>query len=168
MRKKSPPNLTRLREVFSYNPKTGQFIYKIDAGARGRAGNVAGFERSDGYWSIAMDGACWLAHQLAWFYVHEEWVQEIDHRDTIRRNNWIKNLRPCTRAQNNMNSDGWGIKKKSGLPRGVFYHPADKSRFRAQIYFNRKAVHLGVFDKLDDAVTAYKEAARSFFGDFAK
>lgn len=166
MKRKNPPDLNRLREVFDFKKETGKFIYKSNLGTRGRKGKIAGFKRSDGYWSIAMDGKCWLGHHLAWFYVYGEWVLEIDHDDGIRHHNWIKNLRPCTRVQNNGNGLGWGKKKKSGLPRGVFYHPNDKSRYRAQIYVNRKAVHLGVFNTIKEAKKAYLEAALSYFGDF--
>lgn len=167
MKRKKPPNLTLLREYYEYSPVTGLFIHKRST-ARGIYNQVAGTKRPDGYIGIAINGQRWLAHHIAWYYIHNEWLDEIDHKDGNRSNNRLNNLRPATRTQNNGNSNGWGKRKKSGLPRGVYYHPGDKTRFRSQIYVNYKAVHLGCFDTINEAEKAYIEAARIHFGEFAK
>ena len=160
MKLKPAPNLERLRKHLHYNKTTGLFTSR-------KTGNLVGFIRNDRYWNILFEGVTYLGHRLAWYYVHGEWPIEIDHKDKNRSNTAIKNLRKCTRKENIGNGLGWAKKKKSGLPRGVFYHPADKKRFRAQIYINYKAVHLGVFNTIEAASSAYKIAAREHFGEFA-
>ncbi len=169
MKLRPPPPLGRLRKVFQFDKETGLFYYKITVGRHGGIkGNIAGFIRKDGYWSISLDGKSYLGHRLAWYYVYGVWLSEVDHKDRIRSNNAIRNLRGGTRTQNNGNSNGWGSKKKSGLPRGVYFHPADKTRFRAQIFINYKPKHLGCFNSVEEARAAYKVAALEHFGEFAE
>lgn len=167
MKRKSPPDIQLLRKVYSYNKNTGEFRWKIRTGAKSYIGEIAGHLRKDGYIEIVCDGKRYLAHNLAWYYVHGDWVIEIDHKDKIRYHNWITNLRPCTRTQNSGNGAGWGNKKKSKLPRGVYHHPGDKTRFRAQIVMGGRAKHLGCFDTVAEAEAVYKLAARTHFGEFA-
>lgn len=167
MKRKQRPSLILLRQLYNYNHKTGEFFHQRDT-ARGRNGKQAGFIRADGYWSISINGTTYLGHHVAWYHYYGWWPQEVDHKDRNRSNNKIDNLRDATRTQNNGNSNGWGDKKKSKLPRGVFYHPADKTRFRAQIFVNYKAIHLGCFETINGAMKAYKQAAEQHFGEFAK
>lgn len=157
---KSPPDLELLRKKVKYDKKTGNFSDR-------KTGQKLNYTRSDRYQNVYFEGATYLAHRLAWYYVKGEWPPEIDHADRDRTNTEFKNLRKCTRKENIGNSLGWGFKKKSKLPRGVFYHPADRTRFRAQIYVNKKAVHLGVFDTVAEAAEAYRLAAQQHFGEFA-
>jgi hypothetical protein len=166
MKRRSPPKLDRLKKLYSYDRKTGVFTHKRTTG-RGKSGDVAGCLRPDGYIDISIDGHKYLAHHLAWFYIFEEWVQEIDHKNRNRSQNWIKNLRPASRGQNNANSNGWDLRKrKHKLPRGVYHYPQCPGRYRAQIVHNRKQIHLGCFNSIIEAEKAYKAAALTYFGDF--
>lgn len=166
MKRKQAPPLQLLKALYQYNPRTGIFTHKRNTG-RGRKGCAAGLHRQDGHISISINGYSYLAHHLAWYYIYGTWPDEVDHEDRIRSNNRIKNLRDATRTQNNGNSNGWGYKKKSGLPRGVYKHPGDPSRFRAQIFINYKAVHLGCFNSIEEAKIAYRKAAKKHFGEFS-
>lgn len=167
MRRRGPPDLVRLRNLYSYNPKTGLFVHRHSR-YRVVKGEVAGSLRTDGYIKMVVDGAQYLAHHLAWYIYYEEWVLELDHINRRRSENWIKNLRPATRAQNNGNNDGWAQeKRKHKLPRGVYTHPCVKGRYRAQIVADRKQIHLGCFATVKEAEMAYKEAANKYFGEFA-
>lgn len=166
MKRKEAPSLERVRQVFRVNKLTGEVFYKIAIGKKHK-GDLAGCQRPDGYWYLALDGNRYLAHYLIWYHETGDWEDEIDHQDRIRNHNWLTNLRPATRSQNNGNTLGWTSKKKSGLPRGVYLHPGDKTRFRAQIYIRYKAVHLGCFDTIAEAQEAYRQAAQQHFGEFA-
>jgi hypothetical protein len=117
---------------------------------------------------ISVNGNAQLAHKVAWFYVYGEWLLEIDHKNRIRSDNRITNLRKATRNQNNMNSLGWRKeKRKFDLPRGVYHYPQCPNRYRAQIVVNKKQIHLGCFDSILLAQKAYAEAAYKYFGSFA-
>lgn len=167
MKIKSPPDRRLLKALYYYDKTTGIFIHKRDTG-RGRKGHPAGVQRPDGYIFLSVAGRSWLAHRLAWYYVHGKWPNEMDHINGIRSDNRMSNLRPATRNQNNGNSDGWAKhKRKYTLPRGVYNYSQCPGRYRSQIVVNRKQVHLGCFNTVHEAEAAYKEAAKKYFGEFA-
>ena|SRR6202035_1533039 len=167
---KPHPSIYRLKQVYQYDELTGHFYFKINVRSRGKKGAKAGFLLENGYWSISLDGISYRAHRLAWFYIYERWPFELDHKDGNRSNNSIKNLRVCTSTQNKGNSEGWGNKKKSKLPRGVFYLKNEnrKKKYWARIWINYKQVSLGVYFTPNQAAQAYHIAAKKHFGEFSK
>lgn len=94
----------RLKEAFDYNEISGEFIWKIKAGSRGVIGAIAGSKRHDGYIIIRLDKDRYLAHRLAWFYIHGLWPSEfIDHINGNPSDNRIDNLRETSMSENMRN-----------------------------------------------------------------
>lgn len=99
-------------------------------------------------------------------FLHRELIEchgkLVDHIDGNGLNCQKINLRTCTKTENNRN------KKPSGNFNylGVTYKKETK-RWNARIMVNRKAIHLGYFDKPEDAAIRYNEAAKLYFGEFA-
>ena len=89
----------QLKELLSHDPVAGGFRWRVTRGGK-RAGSIAGRVRPYGYIHIKIDGKNYYAHQLAWLYVHGEFVPEINHIDCDPSNNRIANLRPATHSQN--------------------------------------------------------------------
>jgi superfamily II DNA helicase RecQ len=87
----------------------------------------------------------------------------IDHIDHDRLNNCRSNLRIVTHQQNLMNK-GKYKNNKSGII-GVYWRK-DVEKWRAQIRFNNKNIHLGYFDDLEEASKARKDAEIKYFGEF--
>lgn len=149
----------RLRELYSYNPETGQFIHMRGTG-RGRIGAVAGTARANGYLTINVDGVRCYAHRAAWLYMTGEWPQSlIDHIDRNRLNNrWI-NLRSATAAQNQMNKSS----RRNSYSRfvGVTFCKKRK-KWKAQIGIDRKMFNLGYFLSEQDAAKAYAAVKPKF------
>jgi len=83
----------------------------------------------------------------------------VDHIDRDGLNNRRSNLRLATRAQNS-----WNIGPLGGRWKGI--HRV-KNRFRATIRYNGRKEFLGSFIHEMDAVKAYNEAAKKYFGEFA-
>jgi hypothetical protein len=94
-----------VRRILHYNRRTGVFTWLVDSGARKVAGKVAGtpgVNRPCIYISIKRKK--YLAHRLAWFYVHGVWpAAQVDHKDGDPANNRLSNLREATNAQNQQN-----------------------------------------------------------------
>jgi HNH endonuclease/AP2 domain len=167
MRKIMLTQLTQVRlvELLDYDPNTGEFRWKVDRTGGTKAGDIAGTLRPKGYMQISIDGVQYLAHRLAWLYVHGAWPpDEVDHIDTVRNNNCIANLRLATSHDNNGNQS-LSPRNTSGL-KGVSWHK-HAGKWIAQITIGKPKT-LGYFDNKQDAHAAYMTAAQAYFGKFAR
>jgi hypothetical protein len=91
----------------------------------------------------------------------------VDHRDGDGLNNTRCNLRACSHAENNRNRrinkvSATGF-KGVGTQKGSLVNP-----YRARIHTNGESKYLGCFPTPELAHAAYCEAARRFYGDFAR
>jgi len=164
----------RLREVLEYDSETGLFRWLKQLAPRGKVGSVAGgaYNCIDGKgsirkrWSIRIDGTLYLAHRLAWFYVNGEWPGPLlDHVDGNPLNNAFLNLRPASKSQNLYNTR---IRRdnRSGV-KGVHWDSA-RGKWMAVIKADRRSIHLGRFDKLEDASAARAIAEEKYHGDYRR
>jgi len=90
---------------------------------------------------------------------------DVDHIDGNRLNNTRGNLRLCERRQNLMNS-----RKRTATTskfKGVYWLAANR-KWRAKINIEGKSKHLGCFAAEEDAARAYDQAAKTYFGEFAR
>jgi len=153
----------RLRQVLDYNPRTGIFRWRIDKmGPGAKKGKIAGATRRPrGNRAIKIDGEQYLSARLAFLWMLGRFPKDqVDHRNRIPGDDRWSNLREATNAQNSANKP----KRTDGL-KGVYWHKASR-KYRAVICVNSKHVHLGLFDREQDAHAAYRVAARKYFGRF--
>ena len=146
---------TRLKELLRYNPATGTFIWKIYRGPLARAGYQAGTSDGHGHKQICISGKLYMAHRLAWFYVHGVWpTGDIDHMNGIRYDNRIRNLRDVATADNCQNV----VDARSSSKSKVLGVHRTKYSFIAQIAVGGKKQHLGSFKTVEKAQAAYLAA----------
>lgn len=160
---KQKVTLERLRELLSYDPDTGRFVWLVNRRCV-RAGDVAGTVNSRGYIAIMIDGMLYTAHRLAFLWMHGVFPdRELDHINRDRADNRHANLRLATSSQNKVNT---GVRRdnSSGF-RGVSYCKVRK-KYLAQIAHNGKKQNLGRYLTLDEAVNAYESASKRLHGDF--
>jgi hypothetical protein len=164
-------NLTanRLRDLLSYNPETGEFVWRVTVSSRAMAGFVAGCvyaQKLTRYRGIRVDGRLYKAHRLAWLYVHGVWpAEQLDHIDGDGANNRIANLRQATNSENNRNRKV-RYDSASGC-KGVNFHKGNR-KWRAHIRLNGRQKHLGYFSSAEEAYAAYCLAAPEIHGQFAR
>lgn len=157
MKKEDKLTAERLRELLHYDPETGRFTRRVTRpGRSAKAGSVAGHVNQRGYWVIWI-GCNWMAHRLAWLYVHGAWPDgHIDHINQDKADNRMENLRLVTHAEN-MQNRPHQRNNVSGF-KGVA--PCRRTgRWQALICSNNKQIHLGFFDTPELAHAAYCEAA---------
>jgi len=151
-----------LRDVLSYDEKTGHFYWLVKPSARVHLGQRAGSLDAKGYRVIKIAGKNYKAHRLAWFYVHDEWpMLDLDFINRYTDDNRIKNLREATKEQNGGNSGS----KKQGKLKGAYWHKREQVWFSA-INIDGKQVFLGNYDTEKDAHVAYCKIAKVKFGEF--
>lgn len=83
----------------------------------------------------------------------------VDHKDSNPLNNQFENLRPACYSQNAMNR-----RCASGY-RGV--HKAKNGKYKAQIGFYSRSIHIGTFATAEEAARKYDEFAKLVHKEFA-
>lgn len=144
----------QLRELLSYDPKTGLFLWRVSRG-KGYAGAIAGKYDKNGYIVIGANRQEFKSHQVAWMFVHGYWpTLHIDHIDGDKTNNRIANLRHVTVLVNQRNRTRPNCTNKLGIL-GVSKYG---NKFCSRIWHDGGLIHLGTFNDVGAAQAAYFEA----------
>jgi hypothetical protein len=157
-----------LRRHFRYWPITGRFTRLDRSVKRGQPKRLYADiqDHGDGYRTISFMGRRWLAHRLAWLYVHGQWPPDgfvIDHINRDPGDNRLANLRLATHGQNNANS---GARKHNRL--GVKGVTVRGKKYFVQLSLKKSRIYVGTFDTIEEAAAAYADAARKHHGEFAR
>ena len=155
----------KLKQSLYYDRITGAFYWRNQVAAKMRPWEKAGMLNSDGYIQIRICGKRYGAHHLAWLYMHGILPTHVDHKNMVRTDNSINNLRPATQSQNNMNK---GIQANSTTGFKGVHFCKRALKFVARVGANGKRKHLGVFDTPEEAHQAYIKAAGELHGQFAR
>ena len=121
----------------------------------------AGSKDSSGYTVIHVLGHCIRGHQLAWIMYYGAIPEfEIDHKNGIKSDNRIENLRDATRAENLKNA-----RKSRANTSGYTGVNWDKQagKWTTTITVNYITITIGLFREKDEAIAA-REAANIKYG----
>lgn len=154
-----------LKEHFFYQEETGLFFRKQKKPNSQEIGKPYTKDNGSGYIKFCVCGSLRYAHRMAWLYVYGEIPEKnIDHINGNRSDNRIANLRLVNQSENTANSRK--SKANTSGRKGVTWRK-DINKWSAQIMVNYKHVSLGVYDDLEEAANAYKQAAQRYFGEYA-
>lgn len=92
----------------------------------------------------------------------------IDHINGDGLDNRRENLRVCTHAQNSRNSKKHGAPGQASSPFKGVTRDESREKWTAKISVDGKTMNLGRFDSETAAALAYDEAAKTFYGEFAR
>lgn len=148
----------RLRELFDYSD--GYFVRKINAGKTGKVGDIVkGSNNPSGYKYIKIDGKNFRYHRVIWVWHYGDIANDlqIDHRNGIRDDNKIENIRVVKQHENQQNrklnknntSGSTGVRWKERL-----------KKWEAAIKHKNKIIYLGSFENKTDAANAYLKAKK--------
>ena len=142
----------RLKQVIAYCPDTGAFTWL-------RTGSAAGSIDGRGYLLICVDGRKYRAHRLAWLWVHGKFPNGIiDHRNCIRADNPINNLRDTTKTVNQQNQRAAFKNNRLGI-RGVRLNRTGTG-YETRLCVNKKFICLGTYKTAEEAHAVYVAAKR--------
>jgi hypothetical protein len=137
-----------LKQLFTICQKTGGLLRPN--------GNRAGRTTSTGHRQIQINKKLYLEHRLVWLWYHGHLpTKNIDHRNGIRDDNQITNLREATYSENQQNLAKFK-NNTSGFTGVSFHKPTGK--WQALIQINGKKYHLGLYDTPEEAHDAYLKA----------
>lgn len=149
----------RLQEVLDCDPETGIITRKI---TQGKA--LQGFVYTADQ-TINVDGHNLRVNRIVWAFHNGMWPPDgywVDHKNGIKGDNRIANLRLATPTQNQQNKAGYGTYAK-----GVTCRDRKLNPFQAKIRVNGVRIHLGSFGTEEEAAEAYREACLKYHGEFA-
>lgn len=155
----------RARELFDYDPDTGDLTWKVSLSSRAPIGRVVNTRHGDGYYCVCIDRKMYLAHRIIWLIVYGKWPDKlIDHVNGNKCDNRLCNLRKATHSENGWNS-GIRTNNTSGFKGVCKHHKCGKWLARIRIG-NGVRKHLGLFDTPEAANAAYRRAAEEHHGAF--
>jgi hypothetical protein len=173
------PSPEELRQLLRYEPETGELIWleRPESAFKSkraqaisnthRCGKTAFTTVTDtGYKMAYVDGVSLYAHRVIWAITTGSWPEnDVDHINGDRTDNRLVNLRAATRAQNLRNTAKRA--DNSSGHKGVHWGKA-RRRWIAEIMCDGKRRQLGRFVNIEDAVSAYDQAAKELFGEFVR
>lgn len=157
-----------LRKLLACDPATGELTWRqrplemFPLRRAGRAWNTkyAGARALDridasGYRSGTVFNRKVYAHRAVIALITGAWPDSVDHINGDRSDNRIENLRSVNHATNLRNTKRRADNMSGHC--GVFWIKRDR-KWQAKIRVDQRQIYLGRFERLDDAVTARKEA----------
>jgi hypothetical protein len=115
---------------------------------------------------INIGGAKLVATDCIWAYHYGVWPPQgkiVDHKDRVRTNRKIANLRLATYSQN-----GFNAVARNEFSKGVTFDAKRPSKpWRAQMRIEGRKTNLGRFATEKEAAEAYRQAALMHQGEFA-
>lgn len=174
MNDKKQVNLSYLDECFSLDEEKGVLYWKnrplkhfrtkqlyLAWNARFANKEAGSNHKSKGYKYIVINHKRYLAHRLIWAILYRVDIPdcEIDHIDGNGLNNKPNNLRLVIHSDNMQNV---GIRKnnRSGVT-GVGW--CEKlNKWHSRIFVKGKGIHLGYFERKEDAIKARLDAEANY------
>ncbi len=150
-----------VKSLFDYNPETGIFLWKVKKSQNTKIGIESGTKNKYGYRVLVINYIPYLAHRIAWLYVYGVIPNKhIDHKNRIRDDNRICNLREVTYSENCQNIK---IPKHNSTGCiGVYFNKKLK-KYGASIKVNKRNKHLGLFDTIFDAAATRRSAENKIY-----
>lgn len=151
-------------ELFRYDYETGVLYWRWRVNNSVPKTLEVGRQRksnSDGYLTVSVHGRDYPVHRIVMLMCYGFYGEglDVDHINHVRNDNRLVNLRFVTHGEN-MRNKSVSSKNTSGVT-GVDFLKA-KKKYRARITVDWKLIYLGMFDTLEEAAEARRQADRKF------
>ena len=141
------PNILKLHEESGLKRR----VYRGGQRANTWAGSVSKMTTGGTYWRVGVDSKLFMVSRIIFFLATEvdPYPYEIDHIDINSLNNTVSNLRLC--EDRRINTENKGIPKNNTSGEKGIYWDKEKNKYRSMVFLDKKRVHLGYFEKYEDA-----------------
>ena len=150
-----------VKKLFHYDAESGMLIWRFGNGRNVKPWQEVKAKNGNGYYTAKIHGKSYLAHRLAWLYVHGSFPNKyIDHKNRIRNDNRLCNLRDVNTTDNAQNIS-LPSHNKSGYI-GVSWIKSHNC-WTVYVKVNKKNKWLGYYKNLDDAVAVRKAGEKQHY-----
>ena len=154
----------RLHDLFSLDPDTGVLTQRVRVCQRVKAGDTLGCKSRKGYLQVRVDGKSYKVSRIIWMYATGCWpTDQIDHRNGVRHDNCLANLREGGQTEQNQNQHV-ARSDSHTKEQGVGKHG---SGFRARIVIGDERYIIGQYATRSEASEAY-QLVKAVYHPFAK
>lgn len=156
------PEQSELQRMFSYTID-GLLKRKVSSGRSPKGALIAGKLEDSGYYRMNVNGRLYLSHRVIWKLIKGTEPKYIDHKNNIRTDNRIENLREASRNEN-ARSQILPSNNTTGFI-GVSYYKNLK-KWSASICVNGVSKRIGYYKDIKQAVIAYNNECHKHHGRF--
>jgi hypothetical protein len=153
--------LTKVYLNTLFNYREGNLFWKVSR--KGISKDKVAGTKSHHYHQICIDYKIYRTHRLVWIFHNGNTDQVIDHINNNSYDNRIENLRVCTLSQNVYNSKKF--KNNTSGVKGVSWC-IQKNKWRARLILDKKEIHVGFFNNLEDAKNKITEQRKLLHKEF--
>jgi hypothetical protein len=147
-------NMGNVKSLPRHGTKGGLLIPRIDCNGYAEVGLMKNAKRKNQKIHLLV---------AKYFVENPENKPYVDHKDQIKHNNFVGNLRWATRSENGFNrTKVWNGTSKY---KGVYWYKS-RNKWRASIRINDKSIHLGQFDTEEEGAKAYDSYIIQHLADF--
>lgn len=150
-----------VKKLFHYDAQSGMLLWRNGNGRNVKPWQQANSLNSNGYYAVKINGINYSVHRIIWLYVNGKFPNgDIDHKNRIRNDNRLCNLRDVSRTDNAQNISLPRHNKSGHI--GVSWFKKHKA-WTVYIKVNKKNKWLGCYKNLNDAIAARKAGERQFY-----
>ena len=150
-----------VKKLFHYDAESGLLLWRNGNNRNVKPWQEAKASNGHGYYTAKINGKTYLVHRLIWLYVHGNFPHKyIDHKNRIRNDNRLCNLRDVNTTDNAQNISLPNHNKSGHI--GVSWFKLQKS-WTVYVKVNKKNKWLGCYKNLDDAVAARKAGEAKYY-----
>ena len=150
-----------VKKLFHYDAESGLLLWRNGNNRNVKPWQEAKASNGHGYYTAKINGKTYLVHRLIWLYVHGNFPHKyIDHKNRIRNDNRLCNLRDVNTTDNAQNISLPSHNKSGHI--GVSWFK-NHSCWTVYVKVNKKNKWLGCYKNLDDAVAARKAGEAKYY-----